>query len=146
MLVVWHCHCSRYFCCRCDSISRCVCGMIFLPLTFKAFIRFVWESPQKKWWIIKANKSVLINERNTIEWTKQNVNNDLFMCIHVWVYVWFALVGLGATTLHKLTIFLSSLEQKFVNEVKCVTWQFAAACQKSIYPILYSICYYLRIW
>lgn len=32
-----------------------------------------------------------------------------------------SLVGLGAETLHILTIFLSSLEQKFVNEAKCVT-------------------------
>lgn len=57
-----------------------------------------------------------------------------------------SLVGLGAETLHILTIFLSSLEQKFVNEAKCVTWQFAAARQKSIYHILNPIHYHFRMW
>lgn len=51
----------------------------------------------------------------------------VIMCVCVCVCS--TLVGLGLATLHKLTIFLSSLEQKVVNEAECVT-----ARQKSMKP------------
>lgn len=126
--VSYCCYC-RFNCCCCrNQMVLCVQGIVFLPLT--KFSSFLDENPEKSK-IIKVAQSQRtqhVSMNKTV-----NVNND-HVCVSAKICSRFQVVATihNTHTLHTHFIFLSSLEQKFVYEAKCIAWQFAALYRKNV--------------